>query len=91
MRVLLLLLAVALYLLPSIVANMRRQPQFLAILCLNIFLGWTVLGWIGALIWALTRSSVQISASPQQVATWSWLLLGVGLAIVLLSLVAKVL
>jgi len=26
-----------------------------AIFLLNLFMGWTVFGWIGALIWAYTR------------------------------------
>ena len=40
-----------LYVLPSILAwkKTHRTP----ILLLNLFLGWTLLGWIGALIWAL--------------------------------------
>jgi uncharacterized membrane protein YqaE (UPF0057 family) len=41
-----------LYLLPSLVALVRgiKTPQ--GPILLNILLGWTVLGWIAALIWA---------------------------------------
>lgn len=42
------------YFLPSIVAEFRGHPQRHAICVLNLFLGWTVLGWIIALIWAST-------------------------------------
>ncbi len=42
----------ALYLVPSIVAGRREHPQMVPILLLNVCLGWTFLGWLGALIWA---------------------------------------
>lgn len=41
-----------LYFLPSVVGEKKRNAR--AILVLNIFLGWTVIGWIVALIWAVT-------------------------------------
>ena len=40
------------YFIPSIIA--RNKMNFTGILLLNIFLGWTFLGWVGALIWAIT-------------------------------------
>src|SRR5260370_6868323 len=40
------------YLLPSFVAAARGHRNGQAILLLNLFLGWTVLGWIVALVWA---------------------------------------
>ena len=49
-----LVLGLGLYLLPSVVAFQRRKQNAAAILVLNPFLGWTVLGWLGALVWALT-------------------------------------
>jgi hypothetical protein len=44
------------YLFPSIVAALRRHHQQNAIAVLNILLGWTLLGWIGALVWASTAT-----------------------------------
>jgi len=41
-----------LYELPAIVAYNHGHRLFFAILILNILLGWTIVGWIGALIWA---------------------------------------
>jgi len=41
------------YFLPSFVANKKQNAN--AILILNLFLGWTILGWIAALVWALTN------------------------------------
>jgi hypothetical protein len=45
----------ALYFLPSIVAGGRNHASSGGILVINLFLGWTVLGWIGALAWAASR------------------------------------
>jgi type VI secretion system protein VasI len=47
-------LIVALYFLPSIVAYSRSHHQAGAICVLNLLLGWTVLGWIIAMVWAAT-------------------------------------
>ena len=44
--------AVLLYFLPSILGRNKRNAG--AILALNLLLGWTIAGWIVALIWALT-------------------------------------
>ena len=40
----------ALYFLPAIVAAARRTHNATGILLLNVFLGWTVIGWFVALI-----------------------------------------
>ena len=48
----LLLILAALYFLPGVVASYRNHPSMGGIWILNIFLGWTALGWLIALIWA---------------------------------------
>jgi len=45
-------LSALLYFLPSIIG--RNKRTFTSILLLNIFLGWTFIGWIVALIWAVS-------------------------------------
>ena len=45
-----------LYFLPFILAKSRKHHQSDAILLTNIFLGWTGLGWIFALIWSATAT-----------------------------------
>jgi hypothetical protein len=40
------------YFLPSIIAFARSKRDVLSIFLLNIFLGWTLIGWIIALVWA---------------------------------------
>ena len=47
----------AAYFLPAIVAHARRHRQVPAIFVLNLLLGWSVFGWIGALIWAVVRKN----------------------------------
>jgi hypothetical protein len=50
----LVVLAFFLYLLPAEIALRRRHHNRMAIVALNILLGWTVLGWIAAFVWSLT-------------------------------------
>lgn len=47
-----LLLGGVVYLLPAIVAHGRNHPQRGSIIILNVLLGWTIICWIVALIWA---------------------------------------
>jgi hypothetical protein len=42
-----------LYFLPSVIAFFRRKKNALAIFILNLFLGFTFIGWVIALIWAV--------------------------------------
>ena len=56
-------LGAALYFLPWIVAARRRVHTQGGIIALDVLLGWTFLGWAGALIWALnaeTRRAAQL-------------------------------
>lgn len=46
--------SVFIYLLPLIIATSRQHHNAVPISFLNIFLGWTVLGWIIAFLWAAT-------------------------------------
>lgn len=52
-----LLTLIAIYLLPWIVAMARHRVSAGAILMANILFGWTVLGWVICMIWALTGYS----------------------------------
>jgi hypothetical protein len=46
------LLLMTLYFLPTILGRRKRNRG--AIFALNLILGWTLIGWVGALVWALT-------------------------------------
>lgn len=60
---LLLILLLALYFLPSIIASSRRHRAIGSIVVINAFLGWTFLGWVLCLAWAF-GPNVQPDASP---------------------------
>ena len=47
-------LGLLLYVLPACVAERRGHRQTTAIFVLNLLLGWTFVGWVVALVWALT-------------------------------------
>lgn len=49
---LLIVLLIVLYILPSIVSAARTTRNTAGIIILNLLLGWTLLGWVGALVWA---------------------------------------
>jgi hypothetical protein len=48
------------YFAPTIVAFSRRHVKRGQILALNLFFGWTVLGWVGSMIWALANPTAPI-------------------------------
>ena len=41
------------YFLPSIIALARSKRDIAGIILLNFFLGWTMIGWVVALVWAV--------------------------------------
>lgn len=54
---------IVLYITPTIVAIMRVHDNIVAIVVLNLFLGWTLLFWVIALVWALYESSPRVDFS----------------------------
>ena len=53
----------ALFFLPVFIAIARRHPGVLWIVLLDVFLGWTLLGWLGALVWSLAPIAPALSAT----------------------------
>ncbi|WP_066338364.1 superinfection immunity protein [Azohydromonas lata] len=49
--------ALALYMSPTALALQRRHRNRVAIGVVNLLLGWTFLGWVGALVWASTSNT----------------------------------
>jgi Superinfection immunity protein len=41
------------YFLPSLIALARSKRDIAGIILLNLFLGWTMIGWVVALVWAV--------------------------------------
>ena len=54
----------AIHFLPTIIAALRHGRSVVGIFLLNLFLGWTVIGWVIALIWALTNEPKWIYGYP---------------------------
>ena len=46
------LVSTAVYFLPIIIGVVRHKKRMVGIVLLNVLAGWTVIGWIIALIWA---------------------------------------
>jgi hypothetical protein len=42
------------YFIPTIIALARRHPKKGPIILVNLFLGWSVVGWIVSLVWAFS-------------------------------------
>jgi len=58
---------IAIYFVPAIIAYWRGHPSLAGIVVVNLLLGWTFLGWVGALVWAVTSAKQQVvyqQASP---------------------------
>jgi hypothetical protein len=59
-------------LLPILVAGMRSVKNFGWIFVINLFLGWTLVGWVVALIWALRDASkYQAAFAPPSPTTYA--------------------
>jgi hypothetical protein len=60
--IILLIIAVVIYFLPFFVGSSKKNAG--AIFMLNLFLGWTLIGWVVALVWAMTGDD-EPQPSPQ--------------------------
>lgn len=47
--------SIVLYFIPTIVAFAAHSVNVLAIFLTNLLLGWTLIGWVIALIWAVVK------------------------------------
>jgi hypothetical protein len=55
------------YFLPSIIGFGREHQHRVPILLVNLFLGWTLIGWVAALVWAsmpVTKSAALGTRRP---------------------------
>jgi hypothetical protein len=63
---LLLVALVCIYFYPTTMALNARNRQVAAIFALNLLLGWTLVGWVIALVWALVKPRAIAPSSHQQ-------------------------
>ncbi len=45
---------IAAYFLPAVIALGRNHPNGIAISIVNLFLGWTLIGWVVAMAWSVS-------------------------------------
>ncbi len=62
--ILMIVVGTAIYFIPSVIAYSRSARNFLAIFLLNLFLGWSLVGWLGSLIWALVDDKKEPAPAP---------------------------
>lgn len=60
------LAALVLYFFPMYEAYIQKQPNFFSIFALNLLLGWTLVGWVVALVWALKVPEFEPPAQAEQ-------------------------
>jgi hypothetical protein len=56
--------ALALFFLPTLVAKSRNHPNTLPIFLVNLFFGWTFIGWVISLVWACMRPVQLVLYAP---------------------------
>ena len=61
---LVLVLLAGLYFLPFLIATQRKHHQQNSILILNLFLGWTFIGWVIALAMAVSHTDAATAPAP---------------------------
>jgi hypothetical protein len=64
-------LLVILYFLPTIIAA-RHGHQVTGIFLVNFFLGWTGIGWLAMLFWALLATPRYVLVAPPAYAPYYW-------------------
>jgi len=57
-----LLISALIYFLPTVIALARGHHNGFAIFLTNLLLGWTLIGWVIALIWSVTASERRVRA-----------------------------
>jgi len=53
--IILIIAAIMAYFVPTIIAVQDKKQNKTAIIALNVLAGWTLIGWVIALVWALTK------------------------------------
>lgn len=61
--ILLIVFLVIVYFIPTAIAVKRKHPNRFGIVIVNIFLGWSLIGWVVALVWAVTDSKSKPSTN----------------------------
>lgn len=65
MNILMAVVAIVVYFAPSWIALARRVHHPIPIFLLNLVLGWSVIGWVVALVWALLATKA-VRSEPER-------------------------
>jgi hypothetical protein len=57
------------YFAPAMIAQRRMKQEAAKVFLLNLFFGWTVTGWLGALSWAMSSRETDLR-SAENAARW---------------------
>ncbi|WP_439629024.1 superinfection immunity protein [Gemmata sp.] len=60
------LFGLPIYFLPTFVAVSRGHRNTVAIFLLNFFLGWLLVGWVGALVWAVIATEDKYGSNKRR-------------------------
>ena len=60
------LLALALWMIPTMIAFSRKHPRRMAILTIDLLASWTIVGWFFALGWALRTFEESAPTMPTE-------------------------
>lgn len=52
------------YFVPSIVAAARKHAQLGPVILVNVLVGWSGIGWVGTLIWAIMGRAKDTQVNP---------------------------
>ena len=61
------LLLISVYFAPTIILEVRVQRNIVGLVLLNLFAGWTIVGWIIALVWALRAKKYRAGLSIKDI------------------------
>ena len=56
------------YFIPAIIAFYRGHQSVIGVFLLNFFVGWTLIGWVVALVWSMSGKPLKAQAYAQSIA-----------------------
>lgn len=58
------IVGLVLYFIPTIIAIVRKAPNLGLVIVINLFLGWTLIGWVVALVMAASSTQPRVASVP---------------------------
>jgi hypothetical protein len=62
-----LIFSTVIYLIPTMIAIKRKKRDRINIIWFNVIIGWTIIGWIITLVWALSKDKTIDSTIVNQI------------------------